>query len=112
MNPLTKASWYAVEAFGKVFKQQPQQTPTSSNTIDLTKPPSSYQETIQRIKLDNDRNYFLSGQVDVESYDPNCLFADPFVAFEGRQRFVDNLANLGSLITKYNVANSYIGGVY
>jgi len=38
----------------------------------------------------------------VESYDPNCVFADPFVAFEGRQRFVDNLANLGSFITKYN----------
>ena len=44
----------------------------------------------------------MSGQVDKLIYDEKCVFADPFVSFEGRDRFVDNLANLGSLITKYS----------
>lgn len=57
---------------------------------------------MKRIQLDNDRSYFLSGQVDNEIYQDDCLFADPFVSFRGRDRFVDNLQNLGSFITKYD----------
>jgi hypothetical protein len=52
--------------------------------------------------LDNDRSYFLSGEVDRLIYDEDCVFADPFVAFNGRDRFIDNLANLGSFITNYD----------
>ena len=106
MNPLTRASWYAVEAFGKVFgsggTSANESASASSDAIDLTRPPSTLKEALRRIELDNERQYFLSGQVDVEAYDPDCLFADPFVSFRGRQRFVDNLANLGSFITKYS----------
>ena len=109
LNPFVKASWYAVEAFGKVFGSV--NTPSTESTVsslsgdeplDLTKPPSSMTETFDRIKLDNDRSYFLSGEVDKLIYDPDCVFADPFVAFAGRDRFVDNLANLGSFITEYS----------
>lgn len=35
-------------------------------------------------------------------YNEECVFSDPFVAFNGRDRFVDNLANLGSFITEYD----------
>jgi hypothetical protein len=82
MNPLTKASWYAVEAFGKVFGSKAGDAavvPSDGPSIDLTRGPKSLQETLDRIQLDNDRSYF-----------------------EGRDRFVDNLANLGSFITKYS----------
>ena len=106
MNPLTRASWYAVEAFGKVFGSggtpANESASASSDAIDFTQPPATLKEALRRIELDNERQYFLSGQVDVEAYDPDCLFADPFVSFRGRQRFVDNLANLGSFITKYS----------
>lgn len=103
-NPLELASWYAVEAFGKAFGSKRSSDPNSGNTdsIDLTKPPSSLQETLQRIQLDNDRSYFLSGEVDRFIYDPSCTFADPFVSFDGRDRFIDNLQNLGSFITNYS----------
>ena len=103
MNPLTRASWYAVEAFGKAFgsKDNGPRTLDEAN-LDLTKSPQSMQETLQRIQLDNDRSYFLSGNVDKLIYDQDCVFADPFVSFSGRDRFVDNLANLGSFITKYS----------
>jgi hypothetical protein len=103
-----KTSWYAVELFGKVvgsmtnrgamFKDGDVETPP----IDMTRPPSSIQETLQRVQLDNDRAYFLSGQVDEELYALDCVFSDPFVSFQGRERFVTNLANLGSFITKYD----------
>jgi len=105
MNPLTRASWYAVEAFGKVFGggKNPLETVTKDGAeIDLTQPPSSLSEALRRIELDNERSYFLSGDVDVQAYDEQCVFADPFVSFEGRDRFVDNLSNLGSFITDYN----------
>lgn len=103
-NPLELASWYAVEAFGKAFgsKKESDSTTTSIGNIDLNKPPSSLDETLKRIQLDNDRSYFLSGEVDRYIYDEQCTFADPFVAFDGRERFIDNLANLGSFITNYD----------
>ncbi|KAI2492484.1 DUF2358-containing protein [Fragilaria crotonensis] len=106
MNLFTRASWYGVEAFGKLFgkasqSQQGNDIPSSA-TLDLTVPPLSLQETLDRIRLDTDRSYFLSGQVDTFIYDEDCLFADPFVSFRGRDRFVDNLQNLGSFITKYS----------
>ena len=100
MNPLTKASWYAVELFGKTFAASDNKKEMESSMSSLEEPPQSLQETVDRIQLDNDRSYFLSGAVDKLIYDPNCVFADPFVSFAGRDRFVDNLANLGSFITK------------
>ena len=109
LNPIVKASWYAVEAFGKIFapKGGSMTEPSGKDAdddeeLDLSKPPSSLQETMDRIQLDNDRSYFLSGEVDKLIYDKDCVFADPFVSFQGRDRFVENLSNLGSFITKYS----------
>jgi len=103
-DPLTKASWYAVETFGKVFgtNERSNTNRNGETKFDLDMPPSSLQETLQRIQVDNDREYFLTGQIDELIYDEQCVFADPFVSFEGRDRFVENLANLGSFITKYS----------
>jgi hypothetical protein len=107
MNPLTKATWYATEVFGKVFGGKKGTKDGDTNTssrpsFSLDQPPASLSETFQRIQQDNQRSYFLSGTVDKEIYDAECIFADPFVSFAGRDRFVDNLANLGSFITKYS----------
>jgi hypothetical protein len=99
MDPLTKSSWYAVELFGKLFGSAKDEAQVVE---DYSGPPKSLQETLNRIKLDNDRSYFLSGQVDEDIYDPECVFSDPFVSFAGRDRFVTNLANLGSFITNYS----------
>lgn len=104
-NPLELASWYAVEAFGKAFgskKSADQGAGNSGDGIDFTIPPSSLEETLERIQLDNERSYFLSGEVDRFIYDEECTFADPFVSFDGRDRFIDNLSNLGSFITNYD----------
>ena len=108
-NVIAQTSWYAAEVFGKLFGSANNSNNSNTNnsskakSIDLTKAPSSIKETLERIKLDNDRYYFLSGKVDALSYDPKCYFADPFVGFKGTDRFVDNLQNLGSFITNYDV---------
>ena len=105
MDLLTKSSWYAVEWFGKAFGSNNNKKKGIGGTsagIDTTQPPKSVAETLKRIQLDNDNAYFLNGQMDTLIYDENCVFADPFVSFEGRDRFVDNLSNLGSFITKYD----------
>lgn len=100
INPIAKASWYAVETFGKIFA--PGVKSNEQSEIDQTVPPSSAAETLRRIKDDNDRSYFLSGKVDKLIYTQDCVFSDPFVAFNGRDRFVDNLSNLGSFIADYD----------
>lgn len=107
-NPLVEIPWYAVEAFGKIFKTN-SNIGSSSNlatnnilSIDFNNPPFTVKETLQRIQLDNEREYFLSGQVDKYIYDVLCEFSDPFVSFKGRDRFIENLTNLGTFITKYS----------
>lgn len=83
-NPLELAAWYGVEVFGKIFSKKNSNSQNgSTGDIDLTKAPSSLKETLERIQLDNDRYYFLSGEVDRLIYDQNCVFADPFVSFNG-----------------------------
>ena len=99
---VTKASWYAVEAFGNLFKKDDKNT-APAVAFSTDQPPRSKQETQERIRLDNERYYFLSGTIDELIYSEDCTFADPFVSFKGRDRFVQNLSNLGSFITKYNV---------
>jgi Uncharacterized conserved protein (DUF2358) len=100
-TPIEKAAWYAVETFGKVFGKLAGDREEDNETMVNTGPPTTLAETKRRLRADNDRSYFLSGQVDVELYSPDCVFQDPFVAFSGRDRFVANLQNLGSFITKY-----------
>jgi hypothetical protein len=100
-TPIEKAAWYAVETFGKVFGRVAGDREEEDATMVNTGPPTTLAETKRRLRADNERSYFLSGQVDVELYSPDCVFQDPFVAFSGRDRFVANLQNLGSFITKY-----------
>ena len=38
-----------------------------------------------------------SGAAEMEVYDPNCEFADPFVSFNGVDRFKENLSNFGKV---------------
>ena len=103
IDPVTKASWYAVEVFGKVFgKKGEAKVEARSTGYSTDNPPRSVKETMARIKEDNEREYFLSGQIDKLIYDEQCEFADPFVSFKGRDRFVENLENLGSFITEYS----------
>ena len=86
-KPFTKPYWYAVEAFGNVFG-----SPSTSNEdaiVTVTdRPPTSVAETLQRIQKDNEREYFVSGDLDVLIYAEDCTFSDPFVSFHPLLMFV------------------------
>jgi hypothetical protein len=58
----------------------------------------SVEEAVEAIRADYDVNYFISGQGAMAAYDPNCVFADPFVSFKGVERFKNNVSNLGGLM--------------
>ena len=98
-DPLIKAPWYVVEAFGKVFGSPATGNESAQST---DQPPSSVEETFRRIRTDNEREYFLSGDLDLLIYAEDCTFSDPFVSFQGRDRFVANLKNLSAFITNYS----------
>ena len=103
IDPLSKTSWYVVEAFGNVFGKKKSKSEEKEMDYSTDAPPQSIEETLQRIQDDFKRSYFLSGEVDALIYDEKCVFSDPFVSFEGRDRFITNLANLGSFVTKFSV---------
>ena len=39
-----------------------------------------------------------TGVGEMEAYEPDCTFADPFTSFDGVERFKKNVSNLGGLL--------------
>ena len=101
----TKSVWYATEAFGNIAAAlRPPPPPPSETEMGS---PRDLTEATRRLEADYEgtpedpRPYFLTGRMDVALYDEDCEFADPFVSFRGRDRFVANLENLsGGFITE------------
>jgi len=91
-----KAAWSATEVLGNVAAAV---SGPRDNLKDGRSAPLTLDEAANRLRDDYERDYFISGKIDRELYSPNCLFADPFASFEGRERFIDNLQNLGLFIT-------------
>ncbi len=60
----------------------------------------SEEEALERLKEEYVKEYFLSGEMDLSLYENDCVFADPFASFRGKERFKNNLANLGLFISQ------------
>ena len=94
----TKAVWFATEAFGKAAALV--RPPVDADDGELAPAPATLDEAVERLARDYDgteadpRPYFLTGKMDYNLYSEDCEFADPFVSFEGRRRFRENLENL------------------
>lgn len=59
----------------------------SSDELPAEKTVLTREEASARLRTDFDRYYFVTGQMDLDLYEEDCTFADPFVAFQGRERF-------------------------
>ncbi|GIL60390.1 hypothetical protein Vafri_14995 [Volvox africanus] len=103
-----KAVWYGAEQFGKVLsvtrrKQQQDQERDQEQqaTLSASMPTRrlSREEILAAIRKDYDAQYFVRGLADMEAYDSDCVFADPFVSFSGTRRFKQNVSNLGGLMS-------------
>lgn len=89
---------------GKNKQQQPdaaqqQQQQSSSNAATAAAPGvRTVDQVLESIRADYAEDYFISGKGEMADYDPQCLFADPFVSFKGTDRFKKNVSNLGALM--------------
>jgi hypothetical protein len=98
----SKGAWFATEIFGTLAARVRGQPAAASSGI--AGPPSTLKEAISRLEADYERRYFILGEMDEALYAEDCEFADAFVSFKGRDRFVANLANLaGGFITDSKV---------
>jgi hypothetical protein len=106
-----KAAWQATEWLGRAagpflkkndgassFSFSSSSSCASAEALDQGRP-ATMEEASRRLREDYDRDYFVSGLIDRELYDADCYFSDPFAGFNGRDRFIDNLQNLGGFIT-------------
>jgi hypothetical protein len=58
----------------------------------------SIAQVLDSIRADYAEDYFISGKGAMVNYDPQCLYADPFVSFKGTERFKKNVSNLGAMM--------------
>ncbi|GJP52153.1 hypothetical protein CLOM_g11248 [Closterium sp. NIES-68] len=58
---------------------------------------------IKALRADYDKSYFVTGDMTMWLYEPDCEFADPFVSFNGRDRFKQNVSNLGSFMEEVSL---------
>ena len=90
-GPVLRAVWYAAELGGQILgrlaKSEPEKRQVEGAGDKDTSCRVGRSDLIQSIKDDYERNYFISGQGDMQCYAPDCLFSDPFVSFRGTQRF-------------------------
>lgn len=87
-----KAAWYGAEIFGKLVGGNRQAKATEAPAEPIT-----WDTALSEIRADFDNNYFVSGDADMSAYDPECEFADPFVSFNGVDRFKTNLSNFANV---------------
>jgi len=94
-----KALWFAAEAFGDAVGLLRKQSGSAEQPVGSEQ--STVLDARERsalLRADYDENYFISGRGSLAAYDADCVFADPFVSFTGRERFRKNVSNLGGLL--------------
>ncbi|WIA35268.1 hypothetical protein OEZ86_003727 [Tetradesmus obliquus] len=103
-----KAAWYGAEVFGDLLakgkKAEGEQDSSSSEARAAAAAAAGssgkpIDAVLESIRADYAEDYFISGKGEMADYDPECLFADPFVSFRGVERFKKNVANLGAVIS-------------
>ncbi|CAK9227473.1 unnamed protein product [Sphagnum jensenii] len=100
-GPLVKLAWYGSEAFGNLvslFRPASSSTAQEDEEGEEFQGPISRKDAVDAIRKDYDRSYFVTGNMAMGIYEPNCEFADPFVSFKGLKRFKQNVSNLGSFM--------------
>jgi len=100
--------WSAAEAFGNlaalIRPSDASVEVAESAEKDLARAvPVSTEDALTRLRVDYEREYFVTGNMDEDLYLEDCLFADDFASFRGLSRFKANLENLGSFIVDYDL---------
>ncbi|CAM9206082.1 unnamed protein product [Chrysoparadoxa australica] len=93
-----KVAWYGSEAFGDLMGAlSGGKSAEKSQELDRSSK-LERGEAIASLRADYEKVYFVTGDMDMNLYEQDCTFADPFVSFDGLDRFKKNLDNLGSFM--------------
>jgi len=95
-----QAIWSATEVLGNVAAaaMNPGIKKKEVSDSEQVRGAVTQEEALERLKEEYVKEYFLSGEMDLSLYENDCVFADPFASFRGKERFKNNLANLGLFI--------------
>ena len=64
--------------------------------------PQSPEELLERIRMEYDeKNYLWTGDLDLDCFDPNCVFTDPTISFQGTDKFTENTQNLVPIVEAF-----------
>ncbi|CAI7787263.1 unnamed protein product [Closterium sp. NIES-54] len=106
-SPLVRFAWYASEAFGKAVATvrggEAEGGKGKGATAEGEPAVVERDAAIKALREDYDKSYFVTGEMTMWLYEPDCEFADPFVSFNGRDRFKQNVSNLGSFMEEVSL---------
>lgn len=108
-NALLKIAWYGSELLGIAASFLRSPSPSDvENDLKLATDGSGAAEldratVVEAIKEDFARSYFVTGNLTLDAYEEDCVFADPAGSFKGLRRFKRNCTNFGLLIDKSNM---------
>ncbi|CAI5483846.1 unnamed protein product [Closterium sp. Yama58-4] len=106
-TPLVRFAWYASEAFGKAVAAvrggEADGGRGKGATAEGEPAVVDRDAAIKALREDYDKSYFVTGEMTMWLYEPDCEFADPFVSFNGRDRFKQNVSNLGSFMEEVSL---------
>jgi hypothetical protein len=75
---------------------------TTTTSIVSDTAPKSPEELLERIRNDYvERNYLWTGDLDIDCFFNDCVFADPTISFVGTDKFTENTQNLVPLVEKF-----------
>jgi len=98
-NTAQKAAWYGLELFGRLAGRGGAAEDGGAASSRIESAQMDRSAVLAAIRSDYEVNkYFVSGQGDMSAYDSNCEFSDPFVSFNGVERFKQNVSNLGAYL--------------
>jgi hypothetical protein len=78
-NPMGKAVWYAAEALGDAMAVVTGRRSNAGQLGIKRTEKISRDEALDRLRVDYDRSYFVSGELDIDLYEQDCLFAGKFL---------------------------------
>ena len=103
VTPMLRAVWSATEVLGNAAAALSGSGKNKKRGDEGSLPVRAKlteEEALQSLRDEYERAYFLSGEIDMSLFEEDCLFSDPFAGFRGKERFKNNLENLGLFISK------------
>jgi hypothetical protein len=75
VNLFSKAAWVSAELLGNIARTLKGGEDGTAQYDDISAVPISKDEALERLRKEYERSYFISGEMDIDLYSEDCLFA-------------------------------------